>query len=85
MVSMHAGQRGIDRKARRPVGRAAAQASRGLLSAKGLPARSRRSRWTARQGISGVILKPHALAHGRGRMEDLPSLLSSSGAGKANA
>ena len=35
--------------------------------------------------ISGAILKPHARAHGRGRMEDLPSLLNSSGAGKANA
>ena len=35
--------------------------------------------------ISGVILKPRARAHERRRMEDLPSLLSSSGAGKANA
>ena len=35
--------------------------------------------------ISGAILKPRAHAHGSGRMEDLPSLLSSSGAGKANA
>ena len=38
-----------------------------------------------RMNISGVILKPRALAHERRRMEDLPSLLSSSGAGKANA
>ena len=35
--------------------------------------------------ISGAIRKPRALAHGRRRMEDLPGLLSSSGAGKANA
>ena len=35
--------------------------------------------------ISGLIRKPRALAHGSGRLEDLPSLLSRSGAGKANA
>ena len=35
--------------------------------------------------ISGAILTPRALAHGRGRMEDLPGLLNSSGARKANA
>ena len=35
--------------------------------------------------ISGAILTPRALAHGRRRMEDLPGLLNSSGAGKANA
>ena len=37
------------------------------------------------RSISGAIPTPRALAHGRRRMEDLPGLLSSSGAGKANA
>ena len=40
---------------------------------------------TYEKRISGSILKPRARAHGSGRMEDQPSLLSRSGAGKANA
>ena len=36
-------------------------------------------------GLAMRIRKPRARAHERSRMEDLPSLLSSSGAGKANA
>ena len=47
-----------------------------------VPGRESVSRLAGLVELSG---KPRALAHERRRMEDLPSLLSSSGAGKANA